>query len=65
MQKLLSMNVQHSVKQYDVQPTPQGGILVYLSGLLQIVGETNAMNFTRIFLLTNTGQSYYGNFIIL
>ncbi len=47
---------------YDIQPSGTS-ILIYISGNLVIQGETNPMNFVRVFLLANNNNSYYGKVI--
>ena len=52
---------QSEVKVYDIQPSGNG-ILIYLSGLLVVEGETNPMNFVRVFFLAAANNSYYSNY---
>jgi hypothetical protein len=57
--KLSSLPIKQSeVKNYEIQPSGTG-ILIYLSGLIIIEGESNPMNFVRVFFLANAGNSYY------
>ena len=46
------------VKSWDAQPS-QNGIVIYISGLLLIEGETNPINFVRVFFLAAANNSYY------
>jgi len=46
------------VKNWDAQPS-QNGIVIYLSGLLLIEGESNPINFVRVFFLAAANNSYY------
>ncbi len=55
------MKVQSKVNNYTVQPS-NNGILIYLSGHLLIEGETNPVNFTRVFFLANANGSFYSKF---
>jgi hypothetical protein len=63
-EKLASLKVASKVTGYDIQPS-NGGILIYLSGLLQIEGESNPMNFIRCFFLHNNNGNYYSKFFSL
>jgi hypothetical protein len=44
---------EHQVNNYDTQPS-EAEILIYLSGLIYFKGETNGVNFVRVFLSANS-----------
>jgi hypothetical protein len=46
------------VKSWDSQPS-ENGVVIYLSGLLLIEGETNPINFVRVFFLAQANNSFY------
>ncbi|KAI7997012.1 Nuclear transport factor 2A [Camellia lanceoleosa] len=58
--KLTSLPFQqckHSITTVDCQPTgPAGGMLVFVSGNLQLVGEQRALKFSQTFHLMSTLQ---------
>ena len=56
--KLKNLQVNTIPKDYSVQPSVNG-ILIYFSGMFQIVGEQNQMPFTRVIFLANNNGSYY------
>ena len=56
--KLKNLQVSTIPKNYSVQPS-LNGILIYFSGMFQIVGEQNQMPFTRCIFLANNNGSYY------
>ena len=56
--KLKNLQVNTIPKNYSVQPSVNG-ILIYFSGMFQIVGEQNQMPFTRCIFLANNNGSYY------
>ena len=56
--KLKNLQVNTIPKDYSVQPSVNG-ILIYFSGMFQIVGEQNQMPFTRCIFLANNNGSYY------
>jgi hypothetical protein len=49
------------VKSWDSQPS-ENGVVIYLSGLLLIDGESNPMNFVRVFFLAQANNSFYGKY---
>ncbi|XP_022145223.1 nuclear transport factor 2 [Momordica charantia] len=54
---------QHSVTTVDCQPSgPNGGVLVFVSGNLQLAGEQHALKFSQMFHLMPTPQ---GSFFVL
>ncbi|GMP40347.1 hypothetical protein CsSME_00010824 [Camellia sinensis var. sinensis] len=54
---------QHSITTVDCQPSgPAGGMLVFVSGNLQLVGEQHALKFHQMFHLMPTPQ---GSFYVL
>ncbi|GAV73520.1 NTF2 domain-containing protein [Cephalotus follicularis] len=54
---------QHSISTVDFQPSgPAGGMLVFVSGNLQLAGEQHALKFSQMFHLMPTAQ---GNFYVL
>ncbi|KAI3713900.1 hypothetical protein L1987_72487 [Smallanthus sonchifolius] len=64
--KLTSLPFQqckHSITTVDCQPSgPSGGMLVFVSGNLQLAGEQHALKFSQMFHLMPTPQS---NFYVL
>ena len=56
--KLKNLQVSTIPKNYSVQPS-LNGILIYFSGMFQIVGEQNQMPFTRCIFLAHNNGSYY------
>jgi hypothetical protein len=46
------------VKVWDAQPS-ENGIVIYLSGLLLIEGESNPINFVRVFFLASANNSFF------
>ena len=52
------------VNEFEIQPS-QNGILIFMTGQIQLEGESHALGFVRVFFLapTQTG-SIYGKFII-
>jgi len=60
MEKLSSLPIkQAQVNNYEIQPSDTG-VLIYLSGLLILEGESNPINFVRVFFLAALNNSYYG-----
>ncbi|KAI3728406.1 hypothetical protein L6452_17041 [Arctium lappa] len=61
--KLTSLPFQqckHSITTVDCQPSgPAGGMLVFVSGNLQLVGEQHALKFSQMFHLMPTPQSSF------
>ncbi|CAN6550972.1 unnamed protein product [Malus baccata var. baccata] len=54
---------QHSITTVDCQPSgPAGGMLVFVSGNLQLAGEQHALKFSQMFHLMPTQQ---GSFYVL
>ncbi|XP_059445824.1 nuclear transport factor 2B-like isoform X1 [Corylus avellana] len=54
---------QHSITTVDCQPSgPAGGMLVFVSGNLQLAGEQHALKFSQMFHLMPTPQ---GSFYVL
>ncbi|XP_052205179.1 nuclear transport factor 2B [Diospyros lotus] len=54
---------QHSISTVDCQPSgPAGGMLVFVSGNLQLAGEQHALKFSQMFHLMPTPQ---GSFYVL
>ncbi|KAJ0960161.1 hypothetical protein J5N97_020532 [Dioscorea zingiberensis] len=53
----------HSISTIDCQPSgPSGGILVFVSGTLQLAGEQHALKFSQMFhLMPNQGGFYVLN----
>jgi hypothetical protein len=49
------------VKNWDAQPS-ENGVVIYLSGLLLIEGESNPINFVRVFFLAQANNSFYGKY---
>ncbi|KAG2714900.1 hypothetical protein I3843_03G052700 [Carya illinoinensis] len=64
--KLTSLPFQqckHAITTVDCQPSgPAGGMLVFVSGHLQLVGEQHALKFSQMFHLIPTPQ---GSFYVL
>ncbi|XP_018840197.1 nuclear transport factor 2B-like isoform X1 [Juglans microcarpa x Juglans regia] len=64
--KLTSLPFQqckHAITTVDCQPSgPAGGMLVFVSGNLQLVGEQHALKFSQMFHLIPTPQ---GSFYVL
>uniref|UniRef100_A0A1D1XSK0 Nuclear transport factor 2 n=1 Tax=Anthurium amnicola TaxID=1678845 RepID=A0A1D1XSK0_9ARAE len=64
--KLTSLPFQqcrHDISTVDCQPSgPAGGMLVFVSGLLQLAGEQHALKFSQMFHLMPTPQ---GSFYVL
>lgn len=59
MMKLAGLPISgYEVKNHEIQPSGNG-ILIYLSGLILITGETNPINFVRVFYLASANNSYY------
>uniref|UniRef100_A0A7C8ZTQ1 NTF2 domain-containing protein n=2 Tax=Opuntia streptacantha TaxID=393608 RepID=A0A7C8ZTQ1_OPUST len=51
---------QHSITTVDCQPSGTGGMLVFVSGNLQLAGEQHALKFSQMFHLMPTPQgSFY------
>ena len=63
VEKLTSLpfqKVTHRITTLDAQPcSPQGDVLVMITGELLIDDETNAQRFSQVFHLIPEGQSYY------
>ncbi|CAI8509884.1 Nuclear transport factor 2 [Hanseniaspora opuntiae] len=63
VEKLTSLpfqKVTHRITTLDAQPcSPQGDVLVMITGELLIDEETNAQRFSQVFHLIPDGQSYY------
>ncbi|KAL8201356.1 hypothetical protein R6Q59_004465 [Mikania micrantha] len=61
--KLTSLPFQqckHSITTVDCQPSgPSGGMLVFVSGNLQLAGEQHALKFSQMFHLMPTPQSSF------
>ncbi|KAK8958352.1 Nuclear transport factor 2 [Platanthera guangdongensis] len=54
---------QHNISTIDCQPSgPAGGMLVFVSGSVQLSGEQHAVKFSQMFHLIPTAQ---GNFYVL
>ncbi|GAB2220379.1 hypothetical protein Droror1_Dr00008028 [Drosera rotundifolia] len=53
---------QHAISTVDCQPSGAGGVLVFVSGNLQLVGEQHALKFSQMFHLMPTPQ---GSFYVL
>ncbi|CAI9093172.1 OLC1v1028605C1 [Oldenlandia corymbosa var. corymbosa] len=54
---------QHTISTVDCQPSgPAGGMLVFVSGTLQLPGEQHALKFSQMFHLMPTPQ---GSFYVL
>ncbi|KAG0476767.1 hypothetical protein HPP92_013145 [Vanilla planifolia] len=53
----------HNISTIDCQPSgPTGGVLVFVSGSLQLAGEQHALKFSQMFHLIPTPQ---GSFFVL
>jgi hypothetical protein len=53
----------HAISTVDCQPSgPQGGMLVFVSGQLQLSGESHPLKFSQMFHLMPTSQ---GSFYVL
>lgn len=65
-EKLASISAQYKVTFFEFQPS-NNGILIFLSGQMVIGGESNPINFHRIFFLTQaqTGSIYVKNDMFL
>lgn len=59
--ELSFQTVQHAPQTVDCQPTPNNGILVFVSGALRVDNDTNPLKFSQAFHLLPlpTGQGYY------
>lgn len=53
---------QHNVSTMDCQPSGSGGVIVFVSGSLQLAGEQHALRFSQMFHLMPTPQ---GSFYVL
>lgn len=64
--KLSSLSADYKVSFHEIQPS-NNGILIILSGGMRFSGENNAINFTRVFFLTQaqTGSIYVKNDMFL
>ena len=53
----------HNITTVDCQPSgPAGGMLVFVSGNLQLAGEQHALKFSQMFhLISNQGNYYVFN----
>ncbi|GMJ13299.1 nuclear transport factor 2B [Hibiscus trionum] len=63
--KLTSLPFQqckHNITTVDCQPSGSGGMLVFVSGTLQLAGEQHALKFSQMFHLMPTPQ---GSFYVL
>ncbi|MBA0682440.1 hypothetical protein Goari_024162 [Gossypium aridum] len=63
--KLTSLPFQqckHNITTVDCQPSGSGGMLVFVSGNLQLAGEQHALKFSQMFHLMPTPQ---GSFYVL
>ncbi|KAE8698976.1 Nuclear transport factor 2 [Hibiscus syriacus] len=63
--KLTSLPFQqckHNITTVDCQPSGAGGVLVFVSGTLQLSGEQHALKFSQMFHLMPTPQ---GSFYVL
>ncbi|KAH7670256.1 Nuclear transport factor 2 domain-containing protein [Dioscorea alata] len=50
----------HSISTIDCQPSgPSGGIIVFVSGLLQLAGEQHALKFSQMFHLMPGPTGFY------
>jgi len=50
----------HQIGTKDVQPSPQqGGILVFVSGVILIEGQEHPLKFSQIFQLLPDAGNYY------
>ncbi|CAD7696083.1 unnamed protein product [Ostreobium quekettii] len=61
VQKLTSLpfaQVKHQRDSLDVQPSPGGGILVFVTGKLMTEGQSNPTRFSQTFHLAQMGQSF-------
>lgn len=65
-EKLSSISAQYQVSFNEIQPS-QNGLLIFLSGKMLLHGETNPINFHRIFFLapTENGSIYIKNDMFL
>lgn len=63
LEKLISLpfqKVSHKVSTLDAQPaSPNGDILVMVTGELFVDEETNAQRYSQVFHLIPDGESYY------
>ncbi|KAL5724848.1 Nuclear transport factor 2A [Ranunculus cassubicifolius] len=61
--KLTSLPFQqclHTISTVDCQPSgPAGGMLVFVSGNLQLAGEQHVLKFSQMFHLMPSGTSFY------
>ena len=55
--KLKNLQVKTIPKNYSVQPNING-IIIFFSGMCQLVGEENQMPFMRTIFLANNNGSY-------
>ena len=64
--KLSTISAQYQVSFNEIQPS-QNGLLIFLSGKMLLQGESNAINFHRIFFLapTENGSIYIKNDMFL
>eukprot|EP00771_Trimastix_marina_P004072 gnl/Trimastix_PCT/803.p2 GENE.gnl/Trimastix_PCT/803~~gnl/Trimastix_PCT/803.p2 ORF type:complete len:120 (+),score=13.21 gnl/Trimastix_PCT/803:86-445(+) len=51
--------VQHKYNTIDCQPSPSGGIIVFVNGQLMIAGQQNPLNFVEFFHLEQAAGSFY------
>ncbi len=61
-QKLMALPFQqckHSVVEMDVQPSPSGGILVFVVGHLMVENEERPLKFSQVFQLMSAGNSFF------
>jgi hypothetical protein len=63
IEKLSSLpfqSVQHSITTFDAQPgSPNGDIIVMVTGNLRVDNEENLMRYSQVFHLVPEGNSYY------
>ncbi len=51
--------IKHDIKSFDAQPTPNNGIVCFVSGDLYIEDSQNAVKFAQVFQLFPGGSAGY------
>eukprot|EP01121_Diplochlamys_sp_Union-15-3_P008779 TRINITY_DN2348_c0_g1_i1.p1 TRINITY_DN2348_c0_g1~~TRINITY_DN2348_c0_g1_i1.p1 ORF type:complete len:124 (-),score=16.58 TRINITY_DN2348_c0_g1_i1:177-548(-) len=52
-------SVRHQIATLDAQPTFGNALLVFVSGVLQVEGESHQLPFSQVFTLAPEGSSFY------
>nr|XP_009387677.1 PREDICTED: nuclear transport factor 2-like [Musa acuminata subsp. malaccensis] len=66
--KLTSLPFQqcaHAISTVDCQPSgPAGGVLVFVSGSLQLAGESHTLKFSQVFYLLSLSMSAFRHLVV-